>query len=197
MNFSFEQDLVFENEVALLRPIREDDLENLLPVATKDTDLLQYSPFPIFTEDLLQTYIERAIENRRDKIRYTFVVFDKKAQEYAGSTSFLNISNQDDRLEIGGTWYGKEFQRTGLNRHCKYLLLEYVFDFLGASRVEFRIDERNGPSRIAVEKIGGKYEGTLRSHTLLPDGFRRNTVCYSILDAEWEELKEHILDYKK
>ncbi|MDX5339769.1 MAG: GNAT family N-acetyltransferase [Cyclobacteriaceae bacterium] len=197
MNFSFEQDLIFENEIALLRPIREDDVENLLPVATKDTDLLQYSPYPIFTKDLLKAYVERAMENRLNQTRYTFVVFDKRAQEYAGSTSFLNISNQDDRLEIGGTWYGKEFQRTGLNRHCKYLLLEYGFDFLGASRVEFRVDERNMASRNAVEKIGGVYEGTFRSHTLLPDGFRRNTVCYSILDAEWEELKEHFLDYKK
>ena len=195
MNFSFEQDLVFENEVALLRPILEEDWENLLPVATKDTDLLQFSPYPIFTKNLLQTYLARAVENRLNQIRYTFIVFDKRAKEYAGSTSFLNISNQDDRLEIGGTWYGKEFQRTGLNRNCKYLLLEYAFDFLGAERVEFRIDERNMPSRKAIEKIGGIYEGTLRRHTLLPDGYRRNTVCYSILSEEWEELKEHFLDY--
>ena len=197
MNFSFEQNLVFENEIALLRPIREDDLENLLPVATKDTDLLNYSPYPIFTKELLKDYLIRAVENRINQTRYTFVVFDKRAQEFAGCTSFLNISNQDDRLEIGGTWYGKEFQRTGLNRHCKYLLLEFAFDFLGASRVEFRIDERNVASRNAVEKIGGVYEGTFRSHTLLQNGFRRNTVCYSILDTEWKKLKVHFLDYKK
>lgn len=196
MNFLFDKEIILENDFVLLRPIREADIENLLTVATSDKDLLQFSPTPIYTKELLRNYIDNAIDNRKKKLRYTFIVFDKTQNTYAGSTSFLNISNADDRLEIGATWYGKEFQRTGLNRNCKYLLLQYAFDKLDAERVEFKTDERNLASRKAIEKIGGQFEGLLRRHTLMYDGFRRNTVYYSILKSEWSSLKKHILDYK-
>lgn len=103
----------------------------------------------------------------------------------------MNVSNYDSRLEIGGTWYGKEFQRTGVNRNCKFLLLSYAFETLGAIRIEFKIDERNEASRKGVERIGAKFEGTLRCHTLLPNEFRRNTTCYSILREEWPHIKSN------
>ncbi len=196
MNFPFDKEIILENTFVLLRPISETDIENLLKVATTDQDLLQFSPSPIYSKELLKKYIDKAIKDRHNQIRYAFCVFDKTKNTYAGSTSFLNISNADDRLEIGSTWYGKEFQRTGLNRNCKYLLLEYAFDKINAERVEFRTDERNMASRQAIEKIGGQFEGILRRHTLMHDGFRRNTVCYSILKSEWQELKRYFLDYK-
>lgn len=189
MNFSFEKEIILENTFVLLRPINEADMDNLLAVATKDKGLLEFSPTPIYTKELLKKYIDKAVDNRRKNNRYTFIVFDKKQNAFAGSSSFLNISNADDRLEIGATWYGKEFQRTGLNRNCKYLLLEYAFDNLNAGRVEFKTDERNLASRKAIEKTGGQFEGILRRHTLMYDGFRRNTVCYSILKSEWNDLK--------
>lgn len=195
MNFSFDEEIILENSFALLRPINKTDIDNLLPVATKDKDLLQFSPTQICTSELLKTYIDKAVENKISKNRYAFIVFDKTENQFAGSTSFLNISNSDDRLEIGATWYGKEFQRTGLNRNCKYLLLQYAFDNLEAERVEFKTDERNLASRKAIEKIGGQFEGILRRHTLMSDGFRRNTICYSILKSEWPELKEHFLEH--
>jgi len=194
MNFLFDEEIILENASALLRPINKTDIDNLLPVAAKDKDLLQFSPAQIFTRELLQTYIDKAVELKISKDRYTFIVFDKTKDQFAGSTSFLNISNPDDRLEIGATWYGKEFQRTGLNRNCKYLLLQYAFDNLAAERVEFKTDERNLASRNAIEKIGGQFEGILRRHTLMSDGFRRNTICYSILKSEWPELKKHFLE---
>ena len=193
MNFPFDHDIILENSFALLTPINDIDIDKLLAVATKDKDLLKFSPMPIYTRELLKEYIDKAIDNRRNKNRYTFVVFDKTKNAFAGSTSFLNISNPDDRLEIGGTWYGKEFQRTGLNRNCKYLLLEFAFDILNAERVEFKTDERNLASRKAIEKIGGQFEGILRRHTLMYDGFRRNTVYYSILKSEWNGLKDQLL----
>jgi RimJ/RimL family protein N-acetyltransferase len=189
MNFPFDEEIILENNFTILRPINKTDIDSLLPVATKDKDLLQFSPAPIYTKDLLQKYIDKAVENRLNKNRYTFIVFDKTQNAYAGSTSFLNISNSDDRLEIGATWYGKNFQGTGLNRNCKYLLMEFAFDKLDAERIEFKTDERNLASRKAIEKIGGQLEGILRQHTLMYDGFRRNTVCYSILKSEWRKLK--------
>jgi len=196
MNFSFDEEIILENNFALLRPINKADIDNLLAIAIKDKDLLQFSPVPVYTKSLLKEYIDKAVDNRLNKSRYTFIVFDKIQNAYAGSTAFLNISNPDDRLEIGATWYGKEFQRTGLNRNCKYLLLQYAFDNLEAERVEFKTDERNSASRKAIEKIGGQFEGILRRHTLMYDGFRRNTVYYSILRSEWSKLKNHFLDHK-
>jgi len=189
MNFPFDQEIILDNSSALLRPLQLSDFNNLLKVATEDKNLLQFSPNPVHSKILLTDYIENALEERKKKNRYYFTIFDKKKNAYAGSTSFLNISNVDSRLEIGATWIGRDFQRTGLNRNCKYLLLGFAFEELGAERVELKTDERNSVSRNAIEKIGGKFEGILRSHTLMYDGFRRNTVYYGILKNEWENLK--------
>lgn len=196
MKFPFDNEIILKNKFTLLRPISKTDIENLLTIATSDKELLKFSPSPICSRDLLQKYIDKATDGRLNKDRYTYIVFDKTKNAYAGSTSFLNISNADDRLEIGATWYGKEFQKTGLNRNCKFLLLQFAFDNLGAERVEFKTDERNLASRKAIEKIGGQFEGILRRHTLMYDGFRRNTVCYSILKSEWAKIKSGFLEYK-
>jgi RimJ/RimL family protein N-acetyltransferase len=188
MTFPFDQEILLENERALLRPLQMADVENLLQVTAGDEKLIQYSPSQIHSKELLHQYIELAIQERARASRYPFVIYDKKQNAYAGSSSFLHIANADSRLEIGATWIGKRFQQTGLNRHCKFLLLDFAFVQLGAERVEFRTDERNAASRTAIEKIGGRFEGTLRSHTLMRDQFRRNTVVYSILRNEWKGL---------
>jgi RimJ/RimL family protein N-acetyltransferase len=193
MNFPFEKEITLENSFALLKPLQFSDINNLLKIATEDEQLLQYSPLPIFSEKLLTEYVVKSIKERENKTRYSFTIFDKRKNSYAGSTSFMNISNVDSRLEIGSTWIGKEFQRTGLNRNCKYLLLNFAFDELGAERIELKTDERNNASRNAIQKIGGQFEGTLRSHTLMYDGFRRNTVYYSILKKEWEKIEKDFL----
>ena len=193
MNFPFEKEITLENSSALLRPLQFSDIKNLLKIATEDEQLLQYSPLPIFSEKLLTEYVEKSIKERENKTRYSFTIFDKRKNSYAGSTSFMNISNVDSRIEIGSTWIAKEFQRTGLNRNCKYLLLDFAFDEMGAERIELKTDERNTASRNAIQKIGGQFEGVLRSHTLMYDGFRRNTVYYSILKNEWDKLKNGFL----
>lgn len=193
----FDEEIVLENDRVRLRPLSINDFDHLLPIALEDKDLLQYSPKPIYSAELLITYLKQAEEGRLNRTRYAFSVFDKRTQQYAGSTGFLHISEADDRLEIGHTWYGKAFRRTGLNRNCKYLLLQYAFEVLKAVRVEFRVDERNTMSCKALEKIGALREGILRKHTLLYDGHRRNTVCYSILDTEWAVLKPTFLLYPK
>lgn len=193
MKFPFDQEIVLENHVALLRPLQLKDMSYLLPVATSDDKLVQYSPGQIHTEELLTTYIQKSIYARQQKTSYPFIIFDKTKHLYAGSTSFLAISDIDSRLEIGATWIGHDFQRTGLNRNCKFLLLQFAFDELGAMRVELKTDERNKQSRTAIEKIGAKQEGIFRSHTLMADGHRRNTVYYSILKDEWDRMKNDFL----
>ncbi len=191
MDFNFENEMIFENTRVLIRPIQRTDVEKLLHIATSERDLIKYSPSQIHTESLLEQYINNAINDRDNKIRYSFIIFDKLFKTFAGSTSFLNISNYDKRIEIGATWIGVQFQKTGLNRNCKYLMLSYVFEELEFERVEFKTDERNSASRQAIEKIGAKLEGILRSHTLMSDGLRRNTLYYGIIKAEWMEIKNN------
>jgi RimJ/RimL family protein N-acetyltransferase len=191
--FDFKNEIVLEDAAALLRPLQFSDYDNLLPIAIADKTLLRFSPAPIYSEELLKTYITKAIGDRNTQSRYPFIIFDKKKNEYAGSTSFLNFSIPDKRVEIGHTWLGREFQRSGLNRQCKFLLLSFAFDTLGFERVEFKTDERNEASRTAIEKIGGRFEGILRSHMVMSDGFRRNTVYYSILKDEWTQMKATFL----
>lgn len=189
MNFPFDKEIILENAAVLLRPLKMSDFDNLLNIATEDGNLFQFFSKAAYSETLLRDYIDNAMQERKNKTRYHFIIFDKKKNAYSGSTGFLNISNADSRVEIGSTWIGKDFQRTGLNRNCKFLLLSYAFEELGAERVELKTDERNTKSRNAIEKIGGKFEGILRSHTLMHDGFRRNTVYYGILKNEWVHLK--------
>lgn len=192
MAFDFNERISLENERVRLDPLQMEHLEVLWPIAQKHPDLLTYSPSPFGTRDLYEDYFTFAFQAKADHFRYPFIIFDKEQKTYAGSTSYGNISNKDKRLEIGWTWLGKEFQGTGLNKYCKSLLLEYAFEKLFFSRVELKTDSRNSQSRRAMEKIGAVFEGELRSHTLMNDGFRRNTVYYSILDNEWPLLKTRI-----
>lgn len=192
MDFDFTRHVVLQNESVLLRPMTEEDAVHLQAVATKDDDLVLYSPYRIHTLVYLQQFVTDSLADRQRGFRYPFVIYDKQKGLYAGSTSLANVSNKDKRLEIGWTWIGRDFQRTGLNRMGKFLLLSYAFDELGFERVEFKTDARNSASRTAIEKIGGQYEGALRSHTVMNDGFRRTTVYYSILKEEWPGLKDTV-----
>ena len=110
----------------------------------------------------------------------------------AGATHYLNIMPKDPGLEIGGTWYGIEFQRTPVNTECKYLMLRHAFETLGCIRVQLKTDSRNERSQKAIERIGAVKEGVLRNHMILPDGRIRDSVFYSILDREWPEVKKNL-----
>jgi len=121
-----------------------------------------------------------------------FVVIQLSSGRVAGATRYLNVMPKDRGLEIGGTWYGLEFQRTAVNTECKYLLLKHAFETLGAIRVQLKTDSRNIRSQKAIERIGGVKEGVLRNHMILPDGTIRHSVFYSILDSEWAGVKPRL-----
>ena len=110
----------------------------------------------------------------------------------AGATRYMNISPKDRGLEIGGTWYGLDFQRTPVNTECKYLLLRHAFETLGCVRVQLKTDLRNERSQKAIERVGAVREGVLRNHMVLPDGYVRHSVFYSILDTEWADVKKNL-----
>ena len=192
MKINFKEDIILENNRVRLEPLDITHLEHLSQVVLDNPGILKYSPPKFGTIPLLQKYIENNVLLRADGKKYMWVIFDKEKQQYAGCSSFLNISQINDRLEIGSTWIGKSYQRTGLNRNCKLLLLSYAFENLACRRVELKTDGRNEQSKIAIEAIGAKYEGTLRSHTIMSDGYRRDTVYFSILSNEWKNIKLNI-----
>ena len=138
------------------------------------------------TEADMRNWVLDILSRKQD---IPFVVVHLASGRVAGATRYLNIMPNDLGLEIGGTWYGPEFQRTAVNTECKYLLLKYAFESLGAIRVQLKTDSRNLRSQKAIERIGGMKEGVLRNHMILPDGTIRHSVFYSILDSEWEGVK--------
>ncbi|MFN8384960.1 MAG: GNAT family protein [Anaerolineales bacterium] len=121
-----------------------------------------------------------------------FVAIHLASGRVAGATRYLNIMPNDRGLEVGGTWYGLDFQRTAVNTECKYLLFKHAFETLGAIRVQLKTDSRNERSQRAIERIGAVKEGTLRNHMILPDGIIRHSVFYSILDSEWGGVKKRL-----
>jgi len=121
-----------------------------------------------------------------------FVAVHLPSGMVAGATRYMNIMPRDRGLEIGGTWYGPEFQRTVVNTECKYLLLTHAFEDLHAIRVQLKTDLNNERSQRAIERIGAVREGILRNHMILPDGRVRDSVFYSVLENEWPTVKERL-----
>ncbi|MEJ5992886.1 GNAT family protein [Pedobacter sp. Du54] len=192
--FEFSNDITLENQRVLLRPLASPDVENLLYFSLNEPAIWKYSLIRADGEDNLKKYIDIALKSREEKKEYPFIVFDKLKNKYAGSTRFYDIQLTNQSLQLGFTWYGSEFQGTGLNKHCKLLLLEYAFEKMNMERVEFRADNANERSIAAMKSIGCKVEGILRNHGLKPDGTRRDSIILSILKEEWENgIKENLL----
>ena len=187
----FSQDITLENDRARLQPLTTADYEALQSVAT-DPELWAYTLTRADDAIGLAAYIAQALEGREQGQRYPFLVIDKQTGLVAGSTSFYNVSEAEARLSIGYTWIGSEFQRTGLNRACKHLLLRYAFEELACERVELETDARNHKSREAMRRMGATEEGTLRSHRWSQGGHRRDTVIFSIIRPEWNKLRQSV-----
>jgi RimJ/RimL family protein N-acetyltransferase len=187
----FSDNIILQNDVVLLRPLEKADYELFKEIAF-NPQIWKYNVTSASNKNELHKWIDQALESKKNNIRYPFTIIDIKSERILGSTSIGNISLTDKRAEIGWTWLGLEFQGTGINKHCKFLLLQYLFDELNFERVEFKTDALNLKSRKALQKIGAKVEGVLRSHTLMHDGRRRDTIYYSILKNEWPSIKENI-----
>lgn len=190
----FQHQIILENERVLLRPIQESDFENLLPFSLHEPDIWQYGLVTAAGTENLRNYINSAVKNMEEKKEYVFIVFDKKTNQYAGSTRFYDIQEQYLTTQLGYTWYGEAFQRSGLNRHCKLLLLSFAFEEWGLERVEFRAHAANKKSIAAMKAIGCVFEGTLRNHMPTVNGARRDSVVLSILKEEWlSKVKKDLL----
>jgi RimJ/RimL family protein N-acetyltransferase len=186
--------VTLEDERVLLRPLQEDDYKNLLPFALNEQGLWYYSLVRADGEDGLKNYMDIAFKEKAVGKEFPFIVFDKKQNEYAGSTRFYDINLPFKTIQLGYTWYGKKFHGTGLNKHCKFLLLQFAFENLGLERVEFRADARNERSIAAMKSIGCKVDGILRSNMpTMEDGIRRDSIVLSVLKDEWfNDVKERL-----
>jgi RimJ/RimL family protein N-acetyltransferase len=191
---SFPEKLLLEDERVLLRPLEQEDLDLLLPFAEQETELWKFSAVSAAGSEGMAKYIALATGERALGKEYPFIIFDKKFNEYAGSSRFYDIQLAHSSTQLGYTWYGKKFQRTGLNRHCKLLMLTFAFEIWGMERVEFRADARNERSIQAMKNIGCIPEGILRSNMPLPqETGRRDSIVLSILRKEWfDSVKKNL-----
>jgi RimJ/RimL family protein N-acetyltransferase len=196
LNYDRNANYVLENERVLLRPLLESDYDNLLPFALNEPDTWKYSYLSAKGEDGMRNYIKDALDNKIAGKEYPFIVYNKQTQCYAGSTRFYDIQQTWQTLQLGYTWYGEKFRGTGLNKHCKFLLLQLAFETLDVLRVEFRADARNERSIAAMKSIGCKPEGILRNNMPLLDGGRRDSIVLSILKEEWENNVKELIKGK-
>jgi len=194
LNFNFADSIILEDDFVLLRFMQESDVDNLLEISINEPETWKYSLVGADGKENLINYIQSAVKARDAKKEFPFIVFDKKSQKYAGSTRFYDINLDFKTLQLGYTWYGSAFRGTGLNKHCKFLLLQFAFETLGLERVEFRADNNNQRSIAAMKSIGCKVEGVLRSHMpTAENGIRRDSIVLSILRNEWfDEVKEKL-----
>ncbi len=186
--------ITLEDERVILRPLEENDYNNLLPFALNEKGLWFYSLVRADGEDGLRNYMNISFAEKAAGKEFPFIVFDKQTNEYAGSTRFYDINFPFKSIQLGYTWYGKKFHGTGLNKHCKFLLLQFAFEELKLERVEFRADNRNERSIAAMKSIGCKVDGVLRSNMPTAEGnVRRDSIVLSILKDEWfGEVKEKL-----
>ncbi len=180
----FENELILENDSVLLRPLKKEDITLLKEFSLNEPELWKYSLTPADGLENLKNYIDLALQEKELKTSYPFIVLDKRSNKIAGSTRFYDYRKSHSTIQIGYTWYGKEFQGTGLNKNCKLLMLQFAFEKLNLERVEFRADATNTKSIAAMKSIGCVEEGILRSNCIAPSG-RRDSIVLSILKKEW------------
>lgn len=146
------------------------------------------------TEADFRHFVEDLLAREQKGTDLPFTVIHLASGRIAGSTRYLNIDRPNRGLEVGGTWYGLDFQRTAVNTECKLLLLTHAFETLKVIRAQIKTDSLNIRSQKAIERIGAVKEGTLRNHMILPDGRIRDSVFYSIIDSEWPGVKRKLAE---
>lgn len=175
-----------------LEPLTEVHIPGLVEIGCDDRiwRLMRYGL--VRDEADMRVWVKKLLDWQSAGTDMPFAIIHLASARVAGATRYMEIHPEHKGLEIGGTWYGLEFQRTVVNTECKYLLLRYAFEVLQAIRVQFKADLRNERSWRAIERIGARREGVLRNHLILPDGVIRDSVLFSITDQEWPDVKKRL-----
>ncbi|QOT00051.1 GNAT family N-acetyltransferase [Brevibacterium sp. JNUCC-42] len=181
----------FEGSLVLIEPLQPEHEAELQQVGSYP-EIWTFLPRANVTNEDWQAYFKKAYDAKEAGLEFPFIIRERSSREIIGSTRFINISSKDDHLELGSTWLTPRVWKTGVNTECKFLLLSYCFEQLGCVRVQIKTDSRNENSQRAIRRIGATYEGTLRKNMRLANGFVRDTVMFSIIDSEWDQVKEKL-----
>ncbi|CAN0647074.1 GNAT family N-acetyltransferase [Burkholderia cepacia] len=188
---SVEQPILTGERVEL-RPLERSDRQALLDAAA-DGRLWNLTVTVVPGPDTIDAYIDTALQGRSAGTVMPFTIVDRASGRAIGSTRFWKIDRKNRKLEIGHTWLSESAQRTRANTEAKWLLLGYAFDVLQCVRVQFTTDELNEKSRAAILRLGAKQEGIVRHERIMPDGRKRNSVRFSIIDDEWPEVRARLM----
>ena len=178
--------------VVRLEPMKKKNIPELA-IAGRDERIWKYLLYANLTSyESMAEWVKDLLGRRRVGTDLPFVVFHKTSGKIVGATRYLEMRQEHRSLEIGGTWYAPEFQRTAVNTESKYLLLKYAFEDLGCIRVQFKTDSRNIASINAIERLGAIREGVFRNHFILQDGTFRDSIFFSIIQDEWPHIKRRL-----
>lgn len=171
-----------------MKPLKASHTGALTEVA-RDESIWTYHVHRLMDEPSVRAYVEKALEERERGTAYPWVLIDKETNRVAGTTRLGHLSVPDRRVQVGWTWLGKAFRGTGLNKAAKFELFRFCFETLVVERIEIKTDCLNRRARHSLEKLGVREEGVLRSHTVMHEGRRRDTVVYGLLRTEWEDVR--------
>lgn len=184
--------VILSGKLVRLEPLNVGHVPDLCEVGL-DERIWRYMVYGIIqTEAQMKAWVIDLLGRQAAGTDLPFAVIYRATGKAIGATRYMDIRPHDRALEIGGTWYGLAYQRTGVNTECKYLLLKYAFEELGCLRVQLKTDLRNIASQRAIERLGATKEGILRKHMITFTGDVRDTVYYSIIDTEWPDVKARL-----
>ncbi|WP_460090332.1 GNAT family N-acetyltransferase [Pseudomonas sp. S2_E02] len=175
----------------LLRPLQYSDADALLHAAT-DGELWNLTVTVVPSPSTVDSYLKKALDGRDAGTVMPFVIVLKDTGEVLGSTRFWKIDPLNRKLEIGSSWIAASWQKSFVNTEAKYLMLRHAFEVLNCVRVQFTTDENNQKSRNAILRLGAQQEGIVRHERIMPDGRKRNSVRFSIIDDEWPQVRLHL-----
>jgi RimJ/RimL family protein N-acetyltransferase len=175
----------------LLRPLRYSDADALLHAAA-DGELWNLTVTVVPSPSTVDSYLKKALDGRDAGTVMPFVIVLKDTGEVLGSTRFWKIDPLNRKLEIGSSWIAASWQKSFVNTEAKYLMLRHAFEALNCVRVQFTTDENNQKSRNAILRLGAQQEGIVRHERIMPDGRKRNSVRFSIIDDEWPQVRLHL-----
>ena len=175
----------------LLRPLQIADADALV-AAARDGALWNLAVTVVPDAGSIDDYVKHALHSQTSGTAQPFTILLNDPPTVIGSTRYWNMDADNRSLEIGHTWIGESWQRSFVNTECKYLLLRYAFETLECIRVQFTTDELNARSRAAILRLGAVEEGVIRHERIMPNGRKRNSLRYSIIDSEWPQVRGNL-----
>jgi RimJ/RimL family protein N-acetyltransferase len=184
--------ITLNGKIIRLEPLSLEHVPDLCRVGLDDR-IWRFMRYGLIqTSEDMRRWVENLLCLQEKGTDLPFAVIGLESGRAIGATRYMNIAPEHRSLEIGGTWYGIDYQGSGVNIEAKYLMLRHAFEEWRCIRVQIKTDLRNERSQRAIEKIGLVREGVLRNHIILPDGYIRSSVIYSLLDNEWPAVKSQL-----